>query len=140
METVTDSSVPGFFPATAREAALADPPVTPDEVMERAREGTKYQNSLPTGEIMRRTWAVYYQKRAEIETEVNIGRLVSIDVQSGDYELDSDGVVGPTILRRRRPDAIMGMLRVGYATAFKKGGSMRRLSPMSVPEVPSNGR
>jgi hypothetical protein len=103
------------------------------------QEGAKYQNLLPSNEIMRRTWAVYYQKRAEIETDANIGRLISIDVVSGDYEMDSDGLVAPALLRRRRPTAVTGMLRVGYATAFKRGGSLRRLPPMGLPEVSFGG-
>ena len=110
-----------------------DLPVTPDEIMEKANAGAKYQSLLPTDEIFRRAWAFYYQKRSEIETETNIGKLITFDVVSGDYEMEEsrECFVAATKLRRRHPQAIMGTLRVGYRTAFKRGGSMKRLPPMT---------
>ncbi len=112
-----------------------DEPVTPDEIMERMRAGARYQSRLPNDEIMRRAWAFYYQKRREIETGGNIGKLITFDVLSGDYEFEDarECFVAATRLRRRRPTAIRGTLRVGFKAAFKIGGSMTRLPPANLP-------
>ena len=44
------------------------------------------------------------------------GKVVAIDIYSGDYEIDRDDLEAVTRLRKRRPDAYMWMERVGYPT------------------------
>ncbi len=66
--------------------------------------------------------------RFTLETPENIGRLVSIDVDSGDYELGSDEDVRASFrLCARCPRARTFMLRIGYKTAFAVGGTLERI-------------
>ena len=76
-----------------------------------------------------RAWAVYYRHRAEIETPENIGRLVLIDLNSGNYEIaaDSLGFDAAANVRKRHPDADMFALRIGYEAVDVIGGILERL-------------
>lgn len=113
-----------------------EPLVTPEELTERARIAESNRESLSMDEVSRRGWAFYYQKRAELETEANVGKLITFDVTTGNYEIrpPTDVIVGPTLLWRRNPSAILYTLRVGYRTAFTRRGNMTRLPPL-VPEA-----
>ena len=46
------------------------------------------------------------------------GKIVVIDVNSGDYEIDSDDLSAILRLLERRPDAFTWIERVGYPTAY----------------------
>ena len=64
--------------------------------------------------------------RTLLETEENIGRIVSIDVESGDYEIADDLVAAGRRLQQRRPDARMYGKRIGYNAVYAVGGSLNR--------------
>ena len=49
------------------------------------------------------------------------GKMVVIDVYSGDYEIDQDSIAARLRLKRRQPDAIVYIGRVGYPTAYRMG-------------------
>lgn len=49
------------------------------------------------------------------------GRLVIIDVDTGDYEIDGPGIDALSLLLRRRPNARLWMERVGHPAAFHMG-------------------
>lgn len=84
---------------------------------------TKY-NSLGIGE---RGQEIYENRlRALLETEENIGRIVSIDVESGDYEIADDLVAAGRRLQQRRPNAQMYGKRSGYNAVYAVGGSLNR--------------
>ena len=51
------------------------------------------------------------------------GKIVFIDVVSGDYEIDADFITAAGRLRARRPDAVGYAVRVGYKAVFHIGGS-----------------
>ena len=51
------------------------------------------------------------------------GKIVFIDVVSGDYEIDADFRTASDRLRARRPDAVRYAVRVGYKAVFHFGGS-----------------
>jgi hypothetical protein len=47
--------------------------------------------NLDDREIVQRPKAIYEnQIRAKVETQENIGKIISIDIETGDYEIDSD--------------------------------------------------
>ena len=54
------------------------------------------------------------------------GKIVFIDVLSGDYELDADFITAADRLQARRPDAVGYAVRVGYKAVFHIGGSYTR--------------
>ena len=49
------------------------------------------------------------------------GRLVIIDLDTGDYEMDGPGIDALSLLIRRRPNARLWMERVGHPAAFHMG-------------------
>jgi hypothetical protein len=66
------------------------------------------------------------QIRPQVETEENIGKIVSIDIETGDYEIDSDLLKAANRLRARHPDAALWGERIGYDAVFAVGGSLER--------------
>ncbi|MBC7526574.1 MAG: hypothetical protein H7308_03395 [Chthonomonadaceae bacterium] len=63
-----------------------------------------------------------------LEKPENLGKLVSIDVESGDYELEIEGEMeAANRLRTRHPSARVFGLRIGYKTAYSVGGTRERL-------------
>ena len=78
------------------------------------------------GKIGQRGQEIYDRLRTLLETEENIGRIVSIDVESGDYEIGDDLVAAGRRLQQRRPDARMYGKRIGYNAVYAVGGSLTR--------------
>ncbi len=64
--------------------------------------------------------------RAVLETEDNIGKIVSIDVTTGDYEIADDLLIAGRRLQKRRPAAMMYGKRIGYNAVYAVGGSLAR--------------
>ena len=78
-------------------------------------------------EIGRRGQAIYENTlRALLETEENIGKVVSIDITSGDYEIADDLLASGQKLQARRPNALMYGKRIGYNAVYAVGGSLVR--------------
>ncbi len=72
----------------------------------------------------------YAAIRAQVETPEHIGRLIVMDLNSGDYEIDlgSDdlGIEASRRLQSRHPNASLHALRIGYQTAVSFCGSLER--------------
>ena len=73
-----------------------------------------------------KTW--YEQSiRAKVNTAENIGKLVSIDIETGNYELgDDSSLEAPHRLHHQHPDAAIYTLRIGYNAAYALGGVLER--------------
>ena len=67
------------------------------------------------------------QLRPQVETEENIGKLISIDINTGDYEIGEKPVLTIQRLQARRPDAEIWTERIGYDAVYAVGGSLRRV-------------
>ncbi len=80
------------------------------------------------GEISQRGKELYERSiRAKVETEENIGKLVSIDIETGDYEVGDDhSLEAPLRLHRKHPGAAVYTLRIGYNAAYALGGVLER--------------
>ena len=50
------------------------------------------------------------------------GRMLVMDLESGDYEIDDREIIASERLWERRPDAITLSIRVGYRAAYSRGG------------------
>jgi hypothetical protein len=61
-----------------------------------------------------------------VETDDNIGKIIAIDVDTGDYEIDRDGLTASKRLRARHPDAVILGLRIGYDAVEAFGGAALR--------------
>jgi len=83
---------------------------------------------LSSEEIARRGEEIYERNlRAAIETSANIGKLLSIDVETGDFEIGEDtNIEAPLRLHARHPGAAVYTLRVGYNAAMALGGVIGR--------------
>lgn len=85
---------------------------------------------LSREEVARRAKQLYESMiRQQVETEENIGKMVIIDIETGDYEVDDLGIEASHILMDKHPFARLFGIRIGYNVAASFGGGvMERLS------------
>jgi hypothetical protein len=67
--------------------------------------------------------------RSLVETEENIGKIINIDIETGDYEIDADLIASGRRLQARHPDAAMYGKRIGYNAVYGVGGAISRTEP-----------
>ncbi len=74
--------------------------------------------------ICQRGEAIYESKlRALLDTPANRGKVLSIEPDSEDYEMDADHYQAVMRLRARHPDKISFSMRIGFpALAYLRGG------------------
>ena len=78
-------------------------------------------------EITRRGQELYEQSiRNLIETQENLGKIVSIDIETGDYEIGDDLISTGDRLFARHPGAALYGARIGYNAVYAVGGSLVR--------------
>jgi hypothetical protein len=78
-------------------------------------------------EIDRRGASLYEGSiRPLVETEANIGKHIVIDVETGDYEIDSDGLAASHRLLARHPGAGLYGARIGYDAVYALNGALTR--------------
>jgi hypothetical protein len=64
----------------------------------------------------------------QVETPDNIGKMLTIDVETGEYFIDESGVEGMMFLKAKRHLARLFTIRIGYSAAFGFGGLDGKLS------------
>lgn len=57
------------------------------------------------------------------------GEFLTLDIETGDYEVDPDGLQSEKRLRARRPDGVFYGVRVGYTSAYSLSGGMTEDCP-----------
>ena len=78
-------------------------------------------------EIVRRGQELYDQTiRQQVETDENIGKQIVIDIETGDYEVDRDGLAASHRLMTRHPGAALYGARIGYDAVYALGGALTR--------------
>ena len=78
-------------------------------------------------EINRRGKEWYEQTiRPVVETEENIGKIISIDVETGDYAIADDPITAGDMVFARHPGAAMYGARIGYNAMYAIGGTLTR--------------
>jgi hypothetical protein len=77
-------------------------------------------------EIGRRGWEIYRKILPQIETEENIGKIVSIDIETGEYAIDDDLLSSSNQLLAKHPDAALFGMRIGYDAVYSLGGVLTR--------------
>ena len=65
--------------------------------------------------------------RARVEEKFD-GKIIVIDVESGDYEIDDSTLNAANRLKLKHPDAVMYSLRVGYQVVYSFRGVPSRRS------------
>lgn len=85
---------------------------------------------IPETEIDRRGEELYQERiRALVETPENLGREIVIDVETGDYEIDADGLSASLRLLARHPNAPLYGVRIGYNAVYTLGGVLEPTQP-----------
>ena len=72
-------------------------------------------------EIVQRGKEIYYRDIQPLLEAGNEGRVIALDVCSGEFELADDALTSATRLRTRLPEAVTYVLRVGYPALHKTG-------------------
>lgn len=96
-----------------------------------AIERWNMQSSILLGseEVARRAQKLYDEQiRQEVEREENIGKMVIIDIETGDYAVDKMGLESARQLRKKNPNCRLFGIRIGYKVAAAIGGVMERVS------------
>ncbi len=81
-----------------------------------------------TGEEIGMRGEALYQAgiRARVEIPENIGKIISIDIETGDYEIADDAITTGRRLQAKHPDAAIYGTRIGYNAVFAIGGTLVR--------------
>jgi hypothetical protein len=82
--------------------------------------------SSETSPLGRRAQELYERLRPQIETPENLGKLIVMDVESGDYEIDELGIETSRRHQVRHPHATLYALRIGYKAVEALGGILER--------------
>lgn len=79
-------------------------------------------------EIQRRAEELYETRlRAKVETDGNVGKIIVMDIDSGDYEIDDISLTAAHRMKARHPDATLYAIRIGYEAVYGFGGAPKRV-------------
>jgi len=65
--------------------------------------------------------------RQQVQRDENIGKMVIIDFESGDYKVDETGLKAARKLSAKHPHSRLFGLRMGYNVAVSFSGVMERV-------------
>ena len=70
---------------------------------------------------------IYEQKiRLLVETPENIGKMLTLDVETGEYKIGTNSIEGAIDLKQNRPMARLFTLRIGHDVGVSFGGLSER--------------
>ncbi|MDF5714608.1 MAG: hypothetical protein PUP93_12145 [Rhizonema sp. NSF051] len=61
--------------------------------------------------------------RQKVEHSDNIGKMIVIDAETGEYGIDQTGVESALSLKQKNPNARLFTMRIGYDVAFSFGNA-----------------
>ena len=70
-------------------------------------------------EIVQRGQELYEREIQSLVEADNKGRVVAIDVRTGEFEVAIDAITSARQLRLRQPEAVIFVIRVGYASLHR---------------------
>jgi hypothetical protein len=67
----------------------------------------------------------FYERgiRQKVEHSDNIGKMIVIDAETGEYGIDQTGVESALSLKQKNPNARLFTMRIGYDVAFSFGNA-----------------
>jgi hypothetical protein len=77
-------------------------------------------------EIVRRGQALYDERLRPVVEARERGKFLVLDIETGEYEIDSDELSALRRAKEKNPDAALYILRVGYPAAYRIGRSFAR--------------
>lgn len=79
-------------------------------------------------EVERRGQELYEQEiRPQVETEANLGKILVIDIETGEYEMDRDEIAASRRAMAKHPGHALYMVRIGYNAVHSLGGRLERI-------------
>ncbi|MGF1934101.1 MAG: hypothetical protein RM347_006835 [Nostoc sp. ChiQUE02] len=82
---------------------------------------------LSREEVARRAKELYENSiRQQVERQENIGKMVIIDIETGEYAIDKIGIESARYLLTKNPFARLFGIRIGYKAAASFSGEMER--------------
>jgi hypothetical protein len=87
---------------------MSNPKLSGKEITERGKQF--YENSI----------------RSQVEIPENIGKFVSINVETGEYEIGDDLLLTSLRLRAKQTDAALWTERIGFNAVYAVGGALFR--------------
>ncbi len=80
-------------------------------------------------EVAARATKLYTDKiRSIVEHEDNIGKMVVINAETGEYAVDKSGIHSAIALKAKNPNARLFTIRIGYDVAVAFGGNIERIT------------
>ncbi len=76
------------------------------------------------GEVCDRGERIYEERIKSLVEPHETGKLIVIDIETGDYEIDEEMLAASRRLRERCPDSVRYGGRVGYDSAYRIQGVM----------------
>ena len=67
-----------------------------------------------------------YQIRSQVEIPENIGKIASINIETGEYEIGDDLLITSRRLREKQADALIWTERIGFNAVFALSGTLVR--------------
>jgi hypothetical protein len=77
-------------------------------------------------EIAQRGKQSYENLREQVEVVENIGKIIAINPETGDYEIGDDLLAVSLKLKARHPHAEMWAERIGFNAVYSIGGTLTR--------------
>ncbi len=74
-----------------------------------------------SSEIVERGKALYDREIHQKLADTDRGKMLVLDIETGEYELDRDEMTALMRARQKRPGAPFYVARVGHPTAFRLG-------------------
>jgi hypothetical protein len=82
---------------------------------------------LSSEEVAQQAMKLYeFSIRDAVEIEANIGKMVIIDIETGKYQVDLNGIESARNLRQQNPTARLFGIKIGYNVAASFSGAMER--------------
>jgi hypothetical protein len=80
-------------------------------------------------EIARRGETIYNEAiRDRVEVAANIGKIISIDIETGNYEIGDDLLDSSDRLQTKYPKANIWAERIGFNAVYAVGGTLMQVN------------
>ena len=74
----------------------------------------------PSNAIVTRGEEIYQQYREKLESQYK-GKIFVVDIETGNYEIADEDLVGTEHLLAKNPDTVTYGLRIGFGPIYKLG-------------------
>jgi len=80
-------------------------------------------------EIAERGQAIYEAKIRPLVEDDHFGEYLVVDIETGEYEIDSDHLAASNRAAAKRPGSLLFAMRVGYRAGGRIGARARAVRP-----------